>query len=308
MKVDGRSRFRFTHYEKLHKTQQKRLELERHSHDVDFQKSQMTEAQIYKADRKIEQAQRYIEAEERKIFPRSPRSRLVQEYDVEMGTPTLPAFEDYYRHTWNGPTTYPSYSMTLGGRRASTVAARLSRWITKEGGNGNDPVIQENTWAQLKEMERRILNKISNSRLGYRHSGIWNNYITLNEIAIMEAGVVTQERMNQIKRLLVLGAVVYRDPMTMAAVFGRKVPYCAKCGTRGTIVNEHFEPVPVDAPVNELYLLRDVEHPGWGLFIVFQCDTRCTAKYGYRFAPVPIEEMNGKDIQNDPMYYPYGDI
>lgn len=307
MKVDGRSRFRFEKYEKLHKTQQERLKLERHSHDVDFQKSQMTEAQIYKADREIEQAQRYIEAEERKIFPRSPRSRLVQEYDVEMRTPTLPAFEDYSRHTWNGPSRYPSYTMTLGGRRASTPNARFSRWITKEGGNGNDPVVQERIFAALRETERLILNKISNSRLGYRESGVWNNFITRNELAIMEAGVVTQQRMDQIKWLLQTGAYIHRDPMAMAALFARKVPICTTCNTRGIIVNEHFEPVPVDAPITELFLLRDVEHPGWGLFIVFRCRGRCS-KEGYRFERVPIEEMNGKDVQNDPLYYPWGDL
>ncbi|KAF2211709.1 hypothetical protein CERZMDRAFT_85131 [Cercospora zeae-maydis SCOH1-5] len=309
VKVDARSRFRLspTAYEKLHKTQLDRLELERFSHDLEFNKGHLSEAEEFRIGRQIKQHQRYIEAEERRIFPRSPRSRLLQNYDIDMDEPTLPAIDDIYLPNFNGVPVHSSSATMLGSRRGSTPTARLARWVVKEGGNANDPMVLQQAWNLCQEMERRITNKISNSRLGYQKSGVWNNVITLHELAIMESGVVTQQRMDQIKWLIRQGALIHRDPMTMAALFARKVPICSTCGTRGVIVDEHFQPVPVDAPVTELYLLKDVEHPFWGLFIVFECNYGCSSK-GYRFVRVPLEEMNGKDLQNDPLYYPYGDF
>ncbi|KAM3425343.1 hypothetical protein BST61_g7290 [Cercospora zeina] len=309
VKVDGPSRFRLapSGYEKLHKTQLARMKLEKYSHDMKSNMGRLSEAEKHRIDREIAQRLRLIEAEERKIFPRSPRSPLFRDYDIDMQTPTLPAIEDIYLPNFNNLPMRSSPPMMLGSRRGSTPIARLARWVVKEGGNANDPMVLQQAWNFCQDMEAKIIQKISKSRLGYQKSGIWNNVILLHEVAIMESGVVTQQRMDQIKWLLQTGALIHRDPVTMAALFARKVPICSTCGTRGVIVNEHFQPVPVDAPATELYLLRDVEHPAWGLFIVFECRGRCSTD-GYRFVRVPIEEMNGKDLQNDPLYYPYGDF
>ncbi|CAK4033315.1 uncharacterized protein RCC_06693 [Lecanosticta acicola] len=98
---------------------------------------------------------------------------------------------------------------------------------------------------------------------------------------VVERQLLSPQRMDEIKRLMLLRAQFWRDPEAMAALPQRKRPCCMKCGQMGHIVDRFFNPVRPDITREEFLALQDCVD--WGLFVVFECDCCVSRVQGVRY-------------------------
>ncbi|KAF7197809.1 hypothetical protein HII31_00898 [Pseudocercospora fuligena] len=126
---------------------------------------------------------------------------------------------------------------------------------------------------EISDIELQVRNKCLVSR---KLTTLQNmNYkILQNENLILERGVLTTSKMNEVKMALYQGAQIYRDPKAMEALFAREVPRCAHCGTEGIFVDRHFVNIPWNSKTSDLLGLEEIQD--WGVFVVFDCVGRCS--------------------------------
>jgi hypothetical protein len=186
--------------------------------------------------------------------------------------------------------------------RTSSVAAyhgRSASWV--------DQAVQTALLKDIGEDESQIFRKIAASRIRYSAED-YGMKIVRYENEILNANVgITRTRLNDVKEAIRIGCKIYRDPLAIAALFGRKIPVCTTCGEHGKIVDNVFNYIHPMTTAAELFTeLDDISHPGWGLFIFFQCESRCSVK-GYHFIKMPKSIIGDFDM-TDPQYKPWGDL
>lgn len=281
----SRSKFEVKFTDKLHPTQNKRRVLEDWRLEYLQSVGHMTEVDRLNAESRMDHLEQEILEEERHIFEPAPNPLLLRRKSQVLGS-TVGT-----RPTRNKPQI-----------RASSIAAyhgRSPSWV--------EHVVAEALVKDRSKDENKIFQKIAASRIAYSAED-YGHKILQYENHILNAGIgITRARMNDVKAELLRGAKIYRDPLTIAALFGRKIPICSTCGEHGAVFDKVFNLVHPMTTATELYSeIDDTSHPGWGLFILFRCTSRCSSN-GYHFVKIPKSIIGNIDM-TDPQYKPWGDL
>lgn len=146
---------------------------------------------------------------------------------------------------------------------------------------------------RLNAATKRIRAKITVSRHLYLHE-----HVTVHLQRQISQGQFTGGQAWNVHIAMAQGALFYRDPKAMEALFARQVPRCGTCHTEGKIFDCNFDYIHPATSASELLEVRDEEK--WGIFVGFDCDGRCS-KNGYWFHDA--YEYNFADVDvTDPEY------
>ncbi|KAI5359548.1 Putative Zinc finger, CCHC-type [Septoria linicola] len=308
-KTKDRSKFHIGPHYVRNVTQQARWELEQEIDEYDKnERKGRTLAEQAIHDQEVAKKWRLLEIAERDIFQQS--SNLRAELSSVNAVPLSTGQVARGVALANGlVATGRAYRLSQSSQSKSLPNTTMSGRKHSIGWHKRAEARQE--LEDMKEGEKLIFAKIASSRSRYR-AELYNNVITMNEYAIMNTGVVTNLRMGEIKKAMLQGARIWRDPQAMAALFARKIPRCLTCGSHGAIADQHFETIKPESSATELYAIEDDKHPAWGIFIVFFCAGRCSKNDNglpnYIFTDIDFDSYPGIDWANDPEYKPHGDM